>query len=32
MAMKICSTSSFRWEVKPGAHVERFYGMLKNLV
>jgi hypothetical protein len=30
-AIKIRSTPSFGWEVKPEAHVARFYGMLKNL-
>jgi hypothetical protein len=28
-AIKIRSTSSFGWEVKPEVHVVRFYGMLK---
>jgi hypothetical protein len=27
MTTKICSTPSFRWEVKPQAHLARFYGM-----
>jgi hypothetical protein len=31
-AIKIRSTTSFGGEVKPTAHVERFYGMLKNSV
>jgi hypothetical protein len=30
-AIQIRSTTSFGWEVKPEAHVVRFYGMLKNL-
>jgi hypothetical protein len=31
MAIKIRSTPSFGWEVKPEAHVIRFYCMLKIL-
>jgi hypothetical protein len=29
-AIKICSMTSFKGEVKPSTHVVRFYGMLKT--
>jgi hypothetical protein len=31
MVIKIHSTPSFGWEIKPGAPCHKFYGMLKNL-